>query len=163
MIIRGLAIYIVLFFLVSFSFDLLAKPVYQKIETNRFAKIEEQIKEGNIAQAQEDLNKQAESERKRELANLIYKIDTDLLFARDYYEQSGNTAEAELISQVINSYETPKQMLEVVQYLLEIGEDRYAKMLFERAERIASDYKGVKEIAKYFESWKEVKNYLLSG
>ena len=150
--IRGIAIYFVLFLLVSTSFDLLARPVYAKIEDNRFQKIEEQIKIGNLEKAQEDLDKQTDSERKDELKELANKIQTDMLFARDYYNQSGNTHEADLISKVINSYETPKQMLEVVQYLLEIGEDKYAKMLFERAERIASDYIGVKEVAKYFES-----------
>ncbi len=150
--IRGITIYVVLFLLISTAFDLAAKPVYRKIEEKRFLKIEEQIEGANLEEAKKDLSKQSDGERKDELAELISKIENDLLFARDYYNQTGNSYEADLISRVINSYETPKQMLEVVQYLLEIGEDDYAKMLFERAKRIASDYKGVKEFAKYFES-----------
>lgn len=150
-----LLVYGVTFLIVTLVFKLTAKTVYARLDDTRLQSVTALMSRGNLEQAGEELavlekSATADQEEVAKQREVWQRLQEDLLFAEEYYRNSGNTAKAEAVSRVLASYSTPKEMLVAVQLLLKQGETAYAKKLYDRAGRVAPDYIGFRALQEFF-------------
>jgi len=143
--------YLLTFGIVMISFQLAATRAYAKLDQTRLDTVEQLLHQGELGAADRELtnlesSKTAPAERVATERQTWQQLQDDLLFAKDYYQNNGNTAKAEAVSLVLASYSTPKEMLEAVQLLLKQGETEYARKLYDRVGRITPDYVGYLEL-----------------
>lgn len=148
------AAYALTYIIVVLVFRLAATKVYAKLDLTRLDTTQQLLHQGNLTAADRELkelesSQTAPTEKVQQQRVVWQQLQDDLLFAKDYYQNNGNSAKAEAVSRVLASYATPKEMLSAVQLLLKQGEIEYARKLYDRVGRLAPDYVGYQALQPF--------------
>lgn len=143
------------------GFNILTKPLQQKLATNyvdlakkdvSLAKFDDALDDLQSAQNYLDTN----SEEVAQLTIEINRAQEDLFAERDLLKEYGNGVKVALLEQALQDYETPKEMLTAAIELYQQGEYRYAQILLTRAEKVDPGYSGLATIRDYLKKGDDV-------
>lgn len=129
------------------------KPLNERLYTAQLAQVDQEMKLGEWAKAQDALKSAASlglhSDVIIQKQQQIESISSSAEIERSYMKQVGNLERVTLLDQVLNDYSNPKEMLDAAGYLLSRRELRLAQILIDQAAQTDPNYSGLDQINNY--------------
>jgi hypothetical protein len=132
--------------------DLFAKPWRIKRANDLLARAERAVcyeqpdAAGRLLQATERLDAKRTAQRRADITVSQERVMSDLVYARYFYTQCGNTDRVAILTSLEQTYTNPKAALVRALELVNQGEVAYAEQLVALAGKMNPDYAGLENV-----------------